>query len=248
MKNVSHAIILAAGRNTRLDKGIPKSLTSLISETIMERHIRIFSNFGVREFCVIGGYQFEKLSSFLETLAVKYQVEIEVFLNDDLDKENGYSVMQSKFWVQKKGIDHALLTMGDHIFHSELIHSFLNKTVLNNASLYLATDRPGVANKHIDLEDVTKVKTSVDDEILEIGKGLKDFNCFDTGLFMIHKSLFEEFDAVFGQGKYGISDVVRSLSTRKSAYSVDVSGFAWNDIDNELDLKNTVEMIKLGRL
>ena len=101
MKNISHGIILAAGRNTRLDKGIPKSLTSLLSETIMERHIRIFSDLGIRELCVIGGYQFEKLSAVLEKLALKYQVEIEVFLNDDLDKENGYSVMQSKLWVQK---------------------------------------------------------------------------------------------------------------------------------------------------
>lgn len=248
MKNISHGIILAAGRNTRLDKGIPKSLTSLLSETIMERHIRIFSDLGIRELCVIGGYQFEKLSAVLEKLALKYQVEIEVFLNDDLDKENGYSVMQSKLWVQKKRIDRALLTMGDHIFHAELILSFLSKIVANGTSLYLATDRPGVTNQHIDLEDVTKVKTSVGGEILEIGKGLEDFTCFDTGLFMIHKSIFEELEAVFGQGQYGISDVVRSLSTRKCAYSVDVSGFMWNDIDTELDLENTKEMIKQGKL
>ena len=93
MNNVSHCIILAAGRNTRLDKGIPKSLTSLVSETIMERHIRLFSDLGIKEFCVIGGYQYDKLRPFLADLSTKYEVEIEVFRNDDLDKENGYSVM-----------------------------------------------------------------------------------------------------------------------------------------------------------
>jgi len=248
MNNVSHCIILAAGRNTRLDNGIPKSLTSLLSETIMERHIRIFSDLGIKEFCVIGGYQFGKLHSFLSELEFKYQVDIEIYLNNDLEKENGYSVMQSKNWVQKKKIGRALLTMGDHIFQPSLIQSFLEKSGAQDGALYLATDLPSAANLHIDLEDVTKVKASAENDIVEIGKQLEDFNRFDTGLFMIHQSIYRELDILFGQRKHSISDLVRVLASKKRAHAIDVSGYYWNDIDNESDLRNTIELIKSGKL
>lgn len=248
MQKASHCVILAAGRNTRLDKGIPKSLTPLNGETIIQRHIRIFSKIGIKSFCVIGGYQFDKLKEYLPQLASKHNVTIDLYLNDDLEKENGYSVFCASQWARENKINEFLLSMGDHIFNEGLVKQFVDSIHPSGQYLDLAVDIPGPTNSHIDLEDVTKVEVDPNGNIQKIGKELTKYNRFDTGLFRMRSEVFDQLTENFKKNRFSISNLVSALSEKKKAKATTLSGFTWNDIDNQLDLESTLELIEEGRL
>lgn len=247
MTKSSHCIILAAGKNTRLDKGIPKSLTMLGQESLLERHIRIFSTYGINTFCIVGGYKATKVKQVVPDLADKFQVSIEVLLNDDLDKENGYSMFRAFPWIEEKNVDNFFLSMGDHVFNHKMIQAFIDKT-REDTILNLGVDCPGPINSHIDIDDVTKVKVGDNNEIIEIGKSLSDYNWYDTGLFRMNTGVFEILRTNFSLDRYSISHMVEELAKHNQAIATDISGYIWNDVDNQVDLDNTLNLIEKGQL
>jgi len=242
-----NCVILAAGRNTRLDTGVPKSLISLGDETLLSRHIRVFKSLGINRFCIISGYRADCINETLEELIQRYEVEIEIYHNPHFDEENGLSVFTSKEWVEKHEISEFFLTMGDHIFEKAFLEKFIRESN-NDAPLQLAVDKPGPQNAHIDIDDVTKVQVGTDHSIIKIGKSLTEYNYYDTGLFKMKFPVFDVFYQSFQDGKYQISDSVSELIKLRSALAVPVLGFAWNDVDNESDFKNTQSLFDEGRL
>ncbi|MEQ9008754.1 MAG: NTP transferase domain-containing protein, partial [Ekhidna sp.] len=217
-------VILAAGKNTRLDTGIPKSLVTLNGETLMARHIRIFKRFGVKKFCIISGYGAEKLQNALPGLQSTHDADITILHNDRFDLENGFSVFRAKEWVEKNNMGDFFLTMGDHIFDPAFVEEFVKKSSGLGTTLQLAVDMPGESNKHIDIDDVTKVL--VDDEgfIDSIGKKIPDYNRYDTGLFRLKSEVFDVFQKSFDQKEYTISESVSKLMDSHEAKSVLVEG------------------------
>ena len=100
----------------------------------------------------------------------------------------------------------------------------------------LIVDRPAKSNAHIDLEDVTKVKshgTFID----QIGKELQDYNFYDTGLFVARPSIFEALEECIAQGGESISNMVQLMASRQRAFVQEVSDCFWNDVDTPTDLK-----------
>lgn len=235
-------VILAAGKNTRLDTGKPKTLLKIGGTSLLERHILLFSKNGINKFCVITGHQSSAIESELDKIRDKYTVEIATSYNPKYELENGISVWQASNWVDKHKLDAFILTMADHIFHPGFIEDFFKKAEgLQNASLWLAVDKPGDHNDHVDIDDVTKV-LSEDGLICEIGKEIKEYNYYDTGLFKMKKEVFTEFSKCFDEGKYSISNTVQSLASKKLAHILEIAGFQWNDVDNQLDYQNSLDL------
>lgn len=243
-----NCIILAAGRNTRLDTGKPKSLVVLNNESLLSRHLRILKKAGVKRFCIISGYGAESLERQIPILKELHDVEIEIYHNDRYDLENGFSVFKAKEWADHHGIQEFFLTMGDHIFNLDFVKEFSQKSEKSEISLQLAVDVPGDSNKHIDLEDVTKVQISHDSLIENIGKHLTTYSHFDTGLFRLKSSVFDVFQKSFDKEKYTISDSVLELVKSKQALAIPVVGYTWNDVDNPADLKSTIQLIIESKL
>ncbi len=243
-----NCLILAAGRNTRLDTGIPKSLVKLENETLMERHFRIFSQMGVKKICIISGYGSEKIEAAVPDFAKKYQVELTILHNERYDLENGFSVFRSKEWVDESGISEFFLTMGDHVFDPEFVRQFIHKSSGLETVLQLAVDIPGTSNKHIDVDDVTKVQVDAEGFIESIGKQIKTYNRYDTGLFRLKAEVFETFQKSFDEEKYTISESVSKLINAKNAKTVLVDGFTWNDVDNHDDLESTINLMNQSKL
>lgn len=239
-----NCLILAAGRNTRLDTGIPKSLVKLEGEMLMERHFRIFSELGVKNFCVISGYNAEKINEAVPALADKYEVNVTILHNDRFDLENGFSVYRAKEWVETNQISDFFLTMGDHIFDPNFISEFINRTNNQDTILNLAVDIPGESNVHVDVDDVTKVLVKVGLLIGSIGKEIPKYTHYDTGLFRLKSDVFKTFSQSFENEQYTISDSVNKLVALDQAKVTVVDGFTWNDVDNPSDLEITKKLLE----
>ncbi|MEO9482416.1 MAG: NTP transferase domain-containing protein [Ekhidna sp.] len=236
-------VILAAGKNTRLDTGIPKSLVTLNDETLMSRHIRIFKSVGVKKFCIISGYGAEKLQAALPDLKKSHDADITILHNERFDLENGFSVFRAKEWVEEHGMGDFFLTMGDHVFDPHFVDEFVKKSAGLDKTLQLAVDMPGESNKHIDIDDVTKVQVDDDGFIDSIGKEIPTFNRYDTGLFRLKAEVFDVFQRSFDREEYTISESVSKLMASREAKSVLVEGYTWNDVDNPDDLQSTINLI-----
>lgn len=238
-----NCLILAAGRNSRLDTGIPKSLVDVEGERLMERHFRIFSALGVKNFCVISGYGADKINEEVPKIAEKYSVELSILHNERYDLENGFSVFRAKEWADKVGMDDFFLTMGDHIFDQAFVDKFIELTSDQKAILELAVDVPGESNEHVDIDDVTKVLVSGEGFINSIGKTIPEYTHYDTGLFRLKSEVFNWFSESFEEEKYTISDTVNRLVSSKEARVTVIEGFTWNDVDNPDDLETTKKLL-----
>lgn len=240
--SIASCIILAAGKNSRLDTGKPKSLLEINGMTLLERHIRNFKMAGVRRFCIVTGHNPEPIRALVPSLAESYQVEIDLVHNERYDLENGFSISVTEGWVKEHVAGSFFLTMGDHAFQPDFVQVFVDKVTdrEGDAKLFLAVDPPGDWNSHIDIEDVTKVNADGPGYILQIGKQIAEFNCYDTGLFCMSTEVFEVLDDCFSRDQYTISHMVSALIASRQARTVSLPGYPWNDVDNQEDLKNTL--------
>ena len=236
-------VILAAGKNTRLDTGMPKSLLQVNGISLLERHIQQFNKVGCQEFCIVTGHNPEPIEKIIAVLSEKYSVEIDTVHNERYDLENGFSVSVAEDWVNKSSIDGFYLTMGDHIFQQSFVQAF-HKGVEKGITeeLCLAVDVPSKFNEHIDIDDVTRVFVETNGSIKQIGKGLLEYNRYDTGLFYLKPGVFHALKSCFEHGKFTISDMVSTLIQQDHATTLDIVGHLWNDVDNFSDLDNTSKL------
>lgn len=237
-------VILAAGKNTRLDVGIPKSLITVENQNMLDRHFNFFPQVGVTKFCVVIGFRGEMIREHIEKVRANINIEIDIVMNENYEKENGYSLHAAKDWIEKSNEDNFLFTMADHYYDKSFLQEFMSQTKgAKKVHLELGVDKPGDSNAHIDLEDVTKVKV-IDQKIDKIGKEITDYNFYDTGLFYVNKSVFSYLQNSIDAGKSSISNMVHQLIEEKQAGVIDVTGNFWNDIDTPEDLQMTLELLK----
>ena len=220
-------LIIAAGLGTRLKtKGEVKPLVLLLGVPLIERVIRSAIEGGANEFYVITGYLGEQVTHFLQQLAKRLNVAVTLIQNDDWQKENGFSVLMARDAITEP----FLLLMADHLFDPAIIRS-LQEQPLNDGEVLLTVDTDK-NNPLVDMEDVTKVFIK-NGHILNIGKTIEDFNCFDTGLFLCTPAIFEALErACKINNDTTLSAAIRVLAEDKHAKSFPTQGF-WIDIDDE---------------
>jgi 1L-myo-inositol 1-phosphate cytidylyltransferase len=97
--------------------------------------------------------------------------------------------------------------------------------------LILAVDKR-LSNPLVDLDDVTRVFCS-GDKIQDIGKGLSDFNAFDTGIFYSTPALFAALEtSIENTGNASLSGGVAHLASLGKARIFDIGDRFWLDIDD----------------
>ncbi|MEE8388736.1 MAG: NTP transferase domain-containing protein [Acidiferrobacterales bacterium] len=238
-------LIIAAGKGSRLQqRGDSKPLVPLLGIPLIERVIRTALEAGADEFYVVIGHQSERVRDFLERLADRLAIQITPLVNDDWDKENGLSVLKAR------GVLHEpfLLLMADHLFDPKLVRSLTTLT-LGDGEIALVVDS-NTHNPLIDMKDVTRVK--VDDspmeskKIEEIGKGLADFNGFDTGIFLCSSAIFKALEQSKANGDTTLSGAVRVLAAEGQAIAIPTNGF-WIDVDDPAAFRKA-EQALLARL
>jgi CDP-L-myo-inositol myo-inositolphosphotransferase len=220
-----NCLIIAAGKGRRLRQmGECKPLISLLGVPLIERVICGAMEAGADEFYVVTGHQAERMHDFLEGLAERLAIRITPLVNDDWGKENGLSVLRAQ------GLLHEpfLLLMADHLFEPSLIRGLVTLTLAKD-EIALAVDGD-THNPLVDMDDVTRVRTE-DGRIRDIGKGLTDFNGFDTGAFLCSPAVFRALEHSREEGDSTLSGAVRLLAAEGRARAIPASGF-WADVDD----------------
>ncbi len=235
-------LIIAAGRGSRLRSvGYSKPLTPVLGVPLIERVIRAAMEGGADEFFVVVGYQGERVSCFLEQLAERLAVRITPLMNDKWDRDNGLSVLRARDVL----CEPFLLLMADHLFDPALVRK-LAEIELDSGEIALIVDG-NVSNPLVDMDDVTRVRLEDGGasgstpkyhsrKIVAIGKGLADFDGFDSGIFMCTPSIFEALEqSERKDGDTTLSAAVRILADTGKARAVLLDGF-WIDVDDSAAL------------
>ncbi len=223
---IKDLLIVAAGMGTRLKaKGDLKPLVELAGKPLIEHALEAAFAAGLTQATIVVGYNGAILREFLKGLSRTRGWPIQVIENPDYQLANGLSVLKAKGHIEGR----FCLAMCDHF-----VEPSLYKTLMTYP---LAKDEIGLAvdtrldNRFVDLDDVTKVRLR-GNRILSIGKELKVFNGYDTGVFAAGPALFDAIENYSKQaGDFSISGGMEFLAGRGRAIAVDVSDSFWIDVD-----------------
>ena len=227
--SATQCLIIAAGQGRRLRSiAASKPLASLVGTPMIERVIDTAREGGVDRFLVVTGYEGDRLEHFLSDLAARKSVPIDCVRNPAWRAMNGISVLAAEERLQ----DRFVLTMCDHLFDPTILRDLLAQP-LADGELILAVDHR-LGNPLVDRDDVTKVKVDADGRIQAIGKQIKDFNCYDTGVFLASKSLLQAIAEDAESGGGSLSGGVQRLAARGLARTYDIGARFWIDVDDDL--------------
>ncbi len=219
-------LITAAGKGSRLQsKPEPKPLLPVLGQPLIERVIRSAVQVGADEFIVVLGYRAAEIERFLERLAAREGFSIRTVVNPRWEEtENGYSVLQARDEFREP----FLLLMADHLVSAELLRKLTEDPPPRGVKLAVDGD---LNSPQVDLADVTRVLRR-NGYIRDIGKGLENYDGFDTGAFYCTVDLFRALEESCRKGDSTLTGAVRLLAREGSAAAVDVSGCFWMDVDD----------------
>jgi len=235
-------LIIAAGEGSRLsNRGDSKPLVPLLELPLIERVILNAKGAGITDFYIVTGYNGEKLRNHLDQFAQNRGLKITHLINNQWKKENGLSVLAAK----KEINENFILLMSDHIFDKSILEDLMQEKV-NDGEIILAVDY-NLKNKTVDVDDVTKVLVDNKGRIINIGKNIKKYNAYDTGIFLCSPAIFEALEESSANGDTSLSAGIRILAKKKKARAFDIKGKYWIDVDDENAFKKA-ENILLANL
>jgi len=235
------ALIIAAGRGERLQQqGKVKPLVPLSGVALIERVIVAAHEAGTSDFTVVTGFRADAVEPFLASLSERLGVPIATIYNDKWNsRENGMSVLAARECFDSP----FLLTMTDHVFDPAMLRPLLEAPLVKG-EIALAVDGD-TANPFVELDDVTRVRAEAG-RVTAIGKGIDNYNGFDTGVFFAGPALFDAIEESMEGGNSSLSGGVRLLARRGQVRAVDVSGYFWVDVDDPISFWRA-ENALLGR-
>ncbi len=225
-RRVDRAIILAAGRGSRLAQGdaLPKPLRPVAGVALLVRILRTLSKEGIREAVIVVGFESHKLRAGLAGVGETLGVALHFVDNPDWEKSNGVSLLAAERWLDRD----CILTMADHLVAPELVRR-LTRAELPAGACALGVDFD--IERCFDLDDATKVRVR-SHAIEAIGKELEDYNAIDTGIFRVNAALARCLRARLERnGDASLSDGVRALAEEGMFLTVDVGDARWIDVD-----------------
>jgi 1L-myo-inositol 1-phosphate cytidylyltransferase len=227
---INHAVILAAGKGTRLrasDDDLPKPLHRVGGVPLIERTIRSLAEAGITRVVVVTGFMADAITATLATLHIP-GVTVEHVHNPDFEKSNGISVLVGGAAVAGPFV----LSMADHIYTASIARLVATQD-LAAADLYLATD-PRIHDV-LDIDDATKVRTEAG-RIVDIGKTIARYDRIDCGVFCVTPRLLAALrDVRDERGDCSLSEGVRRLAEAGRARVADVGDAFWQDVDTPAD-------------
>lgn len=212
------AIVLAAGIGKRMGV-VPKPLMKVGGREIIWRNMKLLEKYGVKEFVVVVNESFrDQLVSFLEKEGFRFKYVV----NPSPERGNGYSLYLAADFVDEDFV----LVMGDHVYEEDFIREAISRKGL------IGDESPGF----VDIGEATKVKIK-DGRVEKIGKDLKEFDCIDTGFFVLSPKIFRYAEEIVAEkdenGEISLSEI---MERAKAEVSI-VSGYFWMDVDTREELR-----------
>ena len=85
-------------------------------------------------------------------------------------------------------------------------------------------------NSMVDLDDAMKVQTR-GDQIVAIGKNLRNYDAIDTGLFVCPHEIFQYLERAKQNGDCSLADGVRLMADDGKTRAIDIGDAWWQDVD-----------------
>jgi len=236
------AVVIAAGQGSRLRAiAASKPLAPLVGVPMIERVAETALLGGVQELVVVTGYEGERLEGFLDAFAARRDLRLTHVRNEEWTKPNGLSVLAAEPLVG----DRFVLLMCDHLFDPTILRDLLHQTLAPD-EVVLAVDRR-LDNRLVQADDVTRVDVAQDGRIRRIGKGLAQYNAYDTGIFLASRSLFAAIREDAAAGGASISGGMQRLADAGKARVFDIGARFWIDVDDSLAFEQAeIEQSKLS--
>ena len=240
MKNIKAAVILAAGKGSRIsdtDNYVSKPLLKLYDKTLIERSIfNLNHKLNIKKFYIVTGYNHDAVHDFLEELKNKINVEINIVFANEWKKGNGASFLSISNIVKE---DYVYLVMCDHLFNDSFFETIAEKKIKNN-KCYLAISK--TLSQFNELNDATKVKTK-NGNISHIGKSIKAIDGFDTGFFVIASKTLEHTGSMSDEKNISLSRVMQKIADNDHLCCIVVPAQSWMDIDTKEDLEKAKDFL-----
>lgn len=221
-------LIIAAGIGRRMQKKGPiKPLVPMLGRPLIEWVVCSAVKAGLNELYIVIGYRGHLVRKFINLLSDKYCIQITPIINEQWNKDNGLSVLKAVSILK----DDFILLMADHVVDFNVLQEIKTRSLTKNEDIILVVDHR-MNNPLVDVNDATKVYAD-NQRVLSIGKNLKQFNAFDTGVFLCSTKLF---DALEYKSRYGdntsLSGGIRYLAGKKRVATMDIGQRFWIDIDD----------------
>lgn len=210
MENNTMAIVLAAGKGTRMKSKKSKLVQKIYGKEVVRRAVENAEKAGVGEIVAVVGYMKEEVMAVLED-KVKYAVQDEML-------GTGHAVLQAKEYLKgKKG--KVLVLNGDvPLIRPETLNKLLEKSIENKEYATLLTaiyDNPKgygriVRDEGGNIAAIVEEKDTTDDqkEIKEINAGIY---CFDIEELL---AALENLSPDNAQGEYYLTDVIEIMNKK----------------------------------
>jgi 1L-myo-inositol 1-phosphate cytidylyltransferase len=235
-------LIVAAGQGVRLrEKGDLKPLIPIKGIPLIERVIEQARSGGIDEFFVVSGYRGDELRAALNSFAARTNIRITHVINRDWNRANGQSVLMARQFLDEPFV----LMMCDHLLDPDIIRSLIDAPHAPG-TVTLAVDF-NLDNPLNDPDDVTRVK-SEDGLIRHIGKVIRDFDSYDTGVFLCTPIIFEALEASQAKGDDSISGAMNVLAAWSKAHIFDIQDRIWVDVDDPVAYEKAERLLESGRL
>ena len=210
MENNIMAIVMAAGKGTRMKSKKSKLVQKIYGKEIVKRAVENAEKAGVKEIVAVVGYMKEEVMAVLGN-SVEYAYQEEML-------GTGHAVMQAKEYLKgKKG--KVLILNGDvPLIRPETLNKLLEKSIENKEYATLLTaiyDNPKgygriVRDEGGNIEAIVEEKdtTPSQKEIKEINAGIY---CFDIEELL---SALDKITPNNAQGEYYLTDVIQIMNQK----------------------------------
>jgi bifunctional UDP-N-acetylglucosamine pyrophosphorylase/glucosamine-1-phosphate N-acetyltransferase len=126
------AVILAGGRGKRMKSELPKPMFEVLGEPMLEWVINACENAGLRDICVVKGYNAEVIEKHING---RYDTVLQTE-----QMGTGHAVMTARDWLRERGGGNVLILNGDAPFIDEqLIKSALEQHTKDGGAVTLIT-------------------------------------------------------------------------------------------------------------
>jgi 1L-myo-inositol 1-phosphate cytidylyltransferase len=239
MTPIREAVILMAGEGSRLrgkNKTFLKPFVPVLGRPLISYALDTLVHAGIRTLNFIVGYESKRMIDQVREL-IPSDLGAVFIENRDWKKQNGISLLTAADRVARP----FLLTMSDHLFDDAIVKHLLDS--FDSDFLGVAVDRK--LDSIFDLDDAMKVRTRAN-RVTDIGKGLRDYDAIDIGLFVCPLEIFDYLERAKSGGggnDCSLADGVRLMARDNKVRPVDIGDGWWQDVDTPQMLRHAERQI-----
>lgn len=234
------AVIIAAGKGTRINDGKPipfsKPLHMLFNKRLIETVILNLKSAGITDILVVVGFQADRVRQIIGN-GTKYGVNITYALNEEYEKPLGFSILKAKQYV---GNEDFIVSMSDHIFEPGIMEEFVSIKKERGTSVLCVDRKINDPKSLFDLDDACKILTDEKNpnKLVDAGKKIEKYNAVDCGIFY-HSIDFlyalEEARKNLGDDKCNNDNAMKILAKKNKMFVHDIGNKKWIDVDTQKD-------------